>query len=457
MPASRLRLRLAAGFALAFGLGLCLLAAGSLGYLWRESHRRLDARLAATAAGVTAAMLRELHETPDSSMAYAAGEVRSEWPPSSARWVIARPDGTVLATTDHTPVVARVVAASPTAAVARFSLPLGQRDLDVVVATGPDEAIDGHDWRFRVLAFDSTEGIEQDTALLATVLTVVTPLLVLFSLGAGYLLAGRALRPARALQVALAGIGPQALSQRVPVGSSPGEITELAVAFNALFQRLEEAQTRNQRFVREAAHQIRTPLTLVLGEAELVRTARDADPARALAAIQRIQTAATLMRHRVDELMLLAEAQTGITPRLEESVELDGLALECTDLMRGRASALGRSLALGTVQPATVRGNQQLLREALLELLENGCRHAGPAATVTTEVFVDNGTASIRVSSTWTAALAAEADGSGLGMQIVGWIAQVHGGRFDVSTSGNDHVATLTLATGDSQPGKPTG
>lgn len=449
MAASRLRLRLAAGFAVAFGLGLCLLAAGSLGYLWRESHRRLDARLAATADGVTEAMLRELRETPDSTMAYAADEVRLEWPTSSARWAIVRPDGTVLAMTDRAAIVARVAAAAPTTAGTRFAVSLDGRELAAVVTAVPDEAIDGHDWRFRVLAFDSTEGIDQDTALLATVLTVVTPLLVLFSLGAGYLLAGRALQPARTLQSAIAGIGPHALARRVPVGDSPDEITELAAAFNQLLQRLEEAQTRNQRFVREAAHQIRTPLTLVLGEAELVRDARDADPARTLAAIQRIQTAATAMRHRVDELMLLAEAQAGSTPRLEESVELDGLALECTDLMRGRASALGCSLALGTVQPATVRGNERLMREALLELLENGCRHAGAAATVTTEVLVDNGSASIRVTSVWPAAPVDEPDGSGLGMQIVRWIADVHGGRFDVTTSGNNHVATLMLATSD--------
>jgi signal transduction histidine kinase len=446
MPISRLRLRLAAGFALAFGVGLSLLAGGALGYLWRESHRRLHAQLTTMAHGVADAMLRELRETPDSTIAYAANEVRIEWPAPGDRWVIVRPDGTPLSTTGSAALTVRMISAARSAQGQRFTASHAGGVLEAVSVTGPDGLTDGRDWRFGVIAWRSTEGIEQDAALLAKSLAVAAPLLILISLGAGYLLAARALRPARALGLAVAALSPDDLSQRLPTGGTDDEIGTLAREFNDLLARLEGAQVRNQRFVREAAHQIRTPLTLVVGEADVESRQASVDPARSLAAIQRIQTAATVMRHRVDELMLLAEAQAGSRPRLEEMVELDGLALECTDLMRARATALGRSLALGTIDAVAVRGNSQLLREALLELLENGCRHAGGDGSVTTEVYVDeDGRAVIRVSSPCDGDTAPPSSGSGLGIRIVQWIAAVHGGAFEVQSGASLHLATLTL------------
>ncbi len=452
MPVSRLRLQLAAGFALAFGLGLALLALGALGYLRRESERRLDARLTAVARGVAEAMVREEAETPDSTMAFAAHEVRDEWPSPGDRWVIVASDGRVLAATDTTAIVARMVARAGASEGGRFTLADGDDDVDAIAvnqATTAPVRADGH---FRVIAWGSTEGIEQDARLLATVLAVTAPLLVLFSLAAGYLLASGALRPARDLGAAIAAIAPDDLSRRLPTTGATDEVSALADEFNRLLDRVQEAQLRNQRFVREAAHQIRTPLTLVLGEADLVVRGESPSPDATHHAVARIRTAAEVMRHRVDDLMLLAEAQAGSRPRLEETVELDGLALECTDLMRARATALGCSLALGTVQALAVRGNEHLLREALLELLENACRHGDAASPVTTEVVAVDGMPAIRVTSAVSEARHAnaerhaDAEGSGLGMQIVRWIAQEHGGRIDVEVRDGQHVATLVLA-----------
>src|SRR6185312_16238789 len=143
----------------------------------------------------------------------------------------------------------------------------------------------------------------------------------------------------------------------------------------------EQAQLRNRQFVQRAAHQLKTPLTVVLGEADLSLSGGDGEGA---AGMRRVRTAARQMRRRVDELLLLAEAQTGEQVPLDDEVELDGLALECADLMRGRAAQLSRSLMLGRVEPITVRGSERLLREALVELIENACRHgsAEPAIQV---------------------------------------------------------------------------
>ena len=431
MALSQLRLRLAAGFALAFGTGLTLLALGLLGFLWRESHRRLDARLSAVALGVADAMKREVLETPDSALAFAAREVRDEWPRTGDHWVIVDATDQLLATTDTAGDLAPLLHSAAAAATPHFLVPVAGSDLRVTttsseVATGaiPTRA-------FRVLAFSSTSGIEEDTEVLAMGLALAAPIILLLSLVCGYALAGRALRPVKDLGTAIAAIAPSDLSRRLHLTGAGDEVAALSLEFNRLLARLDAAQQRNRQFVREAAHQIRTPLTLVLGEAELERLAHETTPEQRRLTLQRIRTAAQQMRRRVDELFLLAEAEAGTRIPLDDDVELDGLVLECTDLMRARAAAAGRSLALGSVEAVTVRGNSELLREAVLELLENACRHGGPSAPVTTEVQRIDGWALLTVSNAISREVVVDAGGRQLGLPIVTWIAEGHGGRLE--------------------------
>jgi two-component system sensor histidine kinase TctE len=131
----------------------------------------------------------------------------------------------------------------------------------------------------------------------------------------------------------------------------------------------------------------------------------------------------------VEDLLLLARADAGERSPLVDTVELDGLALEVVDLMRARASALGRQLELGTMDPVTVRGNAVLLREAVLELLENACRHGGASAPVRLSVFQADGSAIVAVANDPGAAAGARSPGDGLGLQVVEWIASEHGGE----------------------------
>ena len=452
MALSRLRLRLAAGFAFAFLVALAILATVALGYLWNESTRRLDKRLDASADGVATAVGRVLGETRDTSLAHAANEVVREWPTSGDLFAIVDESGAMVAGIGPRDVIDRMLAAWRTAESPRFGVDKPGDDYRAsgLHATLPRASTTP--LKFGVLAFSSIEGIDSDTHLMGEALAIAAPLIVLLSLAGGYVLAGRALRPVDDLGIAIAAIAPTDLSRRLPVNDSRDEVAALAGEFNTLLQKLDDAQRRNRGFIREAAHQIRTPLTLVLGEAGHELAASSTTPERMHSTLGRIRTAAEQMRRRVDELFLLAEAQAGEKVRLADDVELDGLVLECTDLMRERASALGRSLAIGTAEHVVVRGSAPLLQEALVELIENACRHGDAGIPITVSCALAAGGAQLEVSSGGDAFVLTPRPDSGapdgLGLPIVEWIARAHGGALQVTRAANLNVVTMMVKSG---------
>ena len=443
MPVSRLRLRLSGGFAIAFSIGLAILAAGTLGYLWHESNRRFDARLQNIISGVATGLERELTETPDSSLAYVGEEVVAEWPPNGDGFLITDASGRLIATLDHENISSQILAASAANSHPRL-YDIDEQPPIRALAVDTTLSILLRPTRVRIVAFASSQGIEDDTEMLAALLLVSIPLIALISLVAGYLLSGRALLPVRALAANVAAIVPSDLSYRLTINGSKDELGTLATEFNALLDRLEVAQKKNRRFVRETAHQIRTPLTLVLGESEHALSNSDESYRRLCDAIVRIRLAAEQMRRRVDDLFLLAEAEAGEPLRLEEQVEMDGMLLECMDLMRARAASTGHGLEIGAADAAVVEGNSALLREAMLELIENACRHGTAGTRITASVVAENGTALLRVRSVgdeFALNTRDRKERDGMGISIVQWVVQSHNGSMSLVHDGEyNHV-----------------
>ena len=140
-------------------------------------------------------------------------------------------------------------------------------------------------------------------------------------------------------------------------------------------------------------------------------------------------------------------------------VELDGLALECADLMRSRAQALGRRLELVRMDPVVVQGSEALLREAVVELLENACRHGSARSVVQLSVFAEGASAVIEVMNAapdpaalpddaGTAAALSPHEGQGLGLHVVRWIAAEHGGQLRERRESSRHVSRLVVPGG---------
>ena len=225
-------------------------------------------------------------------------------------------------------------------------------------------------------------------------------------------------------------------SRRLPAPRARDEVGQLTGVLNRMLGSLEEAQSRERRFLADASHELRTPVTALLGNVEYAAR-HGADP-EVLADLERD---AQRLARLVDQLLVLERgAERGQEP---VPVALEPLILE---VVRGR-----ERVQLGGVDAAEVLGDRDALRRALENLIDNGLVHGPPSGTVTVALSVADGRARLTVSDQgpgpdtalhdqlferfWRGPDASERPGSGLGLSIVASTAERYGGRVFVEGS----------------------
>jgi signal transduction histidine kinase len=440
VPISRLRLQLAGWFSAAVLVAVALVNITLYLYLRRDAESRFTRQLRTAAMGVLAAVRREQMDGHE-SVADAAMSTLHEWPAGAEAFTITTADGQIRTRGSS----ALLAAIARTASDRRINDVWAARTANEVRArlTVVSDTLSPS---VRVVVARSTKDIEELGELLGRWLLLSIPGVSLFALVAGYLLARRALAPVHAMTAAIMRIEPEDLGQRLPVRVPPDELDNLAAQFNNMLARLSHARERNRAFIAQAAHQLKTPLTIVRGESELgLDRLRNPDEYRVT--LERVRRAADQMAHRVEGLFLLAQAEAGERPTLTDTIELDGLALECADLMRGRAQRAHRSLELDRVEHGVARGNAQLLQEALVELLENALKHGSADAPVRISAYCEGDRAKLAVASVGAVMPATQpqrVDGGGLGLSIVRWIAAMHGGELTYERAAAVNIFTLT-------------
>ncbi|MFN4250883.1 HAMP domain-containing protein, partial [Deinococcus sp.] len=215
------------------------------------------------------------------------------------------------------------------------------------------------------------------------------PLALLFSLLVGWVVAGRLLRPVRALENAARSVG-EGGDLRVPLpGAGDGdELARLALTLQHSFARLADARDREQGFLRAAAHDLRSPLAALTARVEGT-LARDRDAGRYRADLREIGTDITRLSTLANHLLLLAR-DPGAVQRAP--VPLLDLAADAVDRARELDPLADVDLVAGG--PVTVAGDRVLLGQAIWNLTTNAVRHA-PQATVTVTVRAGPGGATV--------------------------------------------------------------
>ena len=286
-------------------------------------------------------------------------------------------------------------------------------------------------------------------------------LLILFAGVAVWYGVGRGLAPLSTLRREIQSRSLRDLSA-LPEEQAPQEVQPLIHAMNDLLARLSAAISAQQRFITDAAHQLRTPVAGIKTQTELAL--RQGKPDDMQAILKQLNSATTQTARLVNQLLSLARAEPGAgRAHLREPLDLVALARDTTTEWVPRA--LDRNIDLGFESPlATARaeGDAFMLKEMLNNLLDNAVRYTQPGGQVTVRVargtgaFVltveDNGPGipdaeRERVFERFHRVLGSGADGCGLGLAIVREIALSHGGEAAVAAGadGNGTLARITL------------
>jgi two-component system sensor histidine kinase TctE len=224
--------------------------------------------------------------------------------------------------------------------------------------------------------------ILQDTALPLSGLIALMTVIVWAGIRAG-------LKPLTLLRRQVEGRAANDLAP-IEVEAAPPEVRSLARAINTLLAAVHHNVVAQKRFISDAAHQLRTPLAGLKSQTE-VALRETTDPAL-VARLQRVHESATRGAHLVNQLLTLARAEPESAHQHDRvPLDLRRLAREITAEMVPRALAAGVDLGFDEGDdelppPASVRGIALLLREALLNLLDNAIRYAGRGASVTVRV-----------------------------------------------------------------------
>jgi len=296
-------------------------------------------------------------------------------------------------------------------------------------------------------------------------------LLVALALALMALATGWALRPLARLSAELQARSPEDLTP-IPEGAVPTEARPLVAAINHHMARHQQASEARRRFVDDASHQLRTPLTTLVTQADFAL--REAPPGPVREALQAMRQQLDEATRQVNQMLALARADAAELDR--QAVDLVALARELTRPWWPHARAAAIDLGFESGVPALqVPVNAALLREALANLLHNALRYAPAGSHVTVWVDAAGGEAVLAVlddgpglapdelphaSERFFRGRHARVGGSGLGLAIVRAVAERHGGRLELASGpGGRGLAArlhLPLATAAPPEARPT-
>ena len=302
---------------------------------------------------------------------------------------------------------------------------------------------------------------DRDEALdgLLAQLLVAGPLALILSTGAGYLLAGAALRPVEAMRRRAAEVSSDREGQRLPLPRARDEIRRLGETLNAMLARLEAGIARERSFVADASHELRTPLALLKTELELALR-RPRPPEELHEALRSAADEVDRLTRLAEDLLVLARADEGGLPLRRSAVSVQDVVESVARRFAGRAAADGRELDIVSSSNGSVVVDRLRLEQALGNLVDNALRHG--AGEIRIEIERSPDVVELRVSDEGSGfpqtflprafdrfARADEARGggsTGLGLAIVDAVARAHGGEAGARNQpGGGAVVWLTL------------
>ncbi|MDP1569730.1 MAG: ATP-binding protein [Vicinamibacterales bacterium] len=298
----------------------------------------------------------------------------------------------------------------------------------------------------------SEDGLYESLRWIVVLLVISVPLAVLFAAMAGYVISGYALSPLARMAARARTISADRLSERLPVEAPADELGQLAVVFNETFTRLEQSFERLKRFTADASHELRTPLTALRSVGEVVL--RDPQPAPAYReAIGSMLEETDRLSQLLDALLTLSRWESGRVPLVASRVDLGAVATEVASQLAVLAEEREVAVTVAIEAPLPVSGDETMLRQALMNVVDNAIKFAPVGGRVRLTGWSDDVACHVAVDDDGPGIPSAQrafvrerfyriddertrtTRGAGLGLAIVEWALTAHDGRLDILDS----------------------
>jgi heavy metal sensor kinase len=309
-----------------------------------------------------------------------------------------------------------------------------------------------------------SQSLREQTAALdeaRTALMLGLPVALVLATAGGYALARKSLSPVDAMAAHAASIGAGTLHERLPAPRADDELGRLAAVFNSLLERLDQSFQRQRQFMADASHELRTPVAIVRGEAELALSRPERAEADYRAALRTVGHEARRLSQIVNDLFLLARAEAGERQLHRSSLYLEELVGDCVASVRTLAAERRITLCYSPEAELPFTGDDKLLRRLVVNLLDNAIKYTPEGGRVDVDLSgPGDGVPGARITVRDTGRGIPDADrervferfyrvrdaatdgglgdgsGAGLGLPIAAWVAQAHGGTLRIEESG---------------------
>lgn len=303
---------------------------------------------------------------------------------------------------------------------------------------------------------------------LATLLIIIIASGLAVAAIGGWIIAGNVLAPIdRVTMTAQKITRARDLGRRIEVPETADEVGRLAMTFNEMLARIEELFRAQQRFVADVSHELRSPLTAVRGNLDLLKRGAAEDPAELAQMIEAMDSETARMSRLVSDLLLLERQDSGV-PIAKQPIELDTLMLEV--YRQAHITAKGITLTLGAEDQAIIVGDRDRLKQVLLNLVDNAIKYTPQGGKVTLSLTKEDPWVKVAVQDTGIGiaqenlpnlferfyrvdkARSRDAGGTGLGLAIAKSVVDAHNGKITVESQlGKGSTFTVWLPLAESK------
>lgn len=295
---------------------------------------------------------------------------------------------------------------------------------------------------------------------------IAMPFFVLIAIFFGYLITKRAFRPISKIQAAAQRIGEDSdLSKRINLGKGTDEIYTLANTFDSMFNRLERAFEHERQFTSDVSHELRTPITVIISQCEYsLEHAKTMEEAKD--ALSSVLHQSRNMASLINQLLTLARADKGHSKLNLEQIDISELCQIIVSQQEENAQEKKIKLHADIEPNIVMHSDETMMMRLLLNLIENGIRYGSDGGNLYISVHKNNQTVDIQIkddgigideqhiSKIWDrfyqvdSARSSSIEGLGLGLSMVKWIVEAHGGSIKVESTlgvGSNFIVTLPL------------